>query len=159
MLSHCLSIFSFVQSVFSCTSDRNCIFLFCNGILVFLIKNSGLACNSSPCTTDTNHEHERQSVDHSQQSVPQSAEKRAVAREVQVQEGIENENLVAGGGNANENLTAQDETEEDGILIIEEGQEDGIGLLSAEELNKKCDDFIRKVKEGIKYEAQKLIIL
>uniref|UniRef100_A0A2P2NSR0 Uncharacterized protein n=1 Tax=Rhizophora mucronata TaxID=61149 RepID=A0A2P2NSR0_RHIMU len=40
----------------------------------------------------------------------------------------------------------------------EDGEEEAIELPSAEELKKKCDDFIRKMKEGIKLEAQQFII-
>ena len=52
------------------------------------------------------------------------------------------------GGGENELLTMQDEEEE---------EEDGFGLLSTEELNKRCDDFIRKMKEEIKFGAKQLI--
>lgn len=41
---------------------------------------------------------------------------------------------------------------------VEVGEEEVIGLLSTEELNKKCDDFIRKMRDGIKFEAQQLIM-
>ncbi|XP_057506552.1 uncharacterized protein LOC130789761 [Actinidia eriantha] len=131
----------------SYTTDRNYIFLFCNGILVFLIRNSVLASEN-------------------QMPVPESSEKRAVAREEAV--GIEqekergNENLIAEKGKENEILpTQQQEDEEEGGLdIIKEEEffeEEGMELLSAEELNKKCDEFIRKMREGIKFEAQVMV--
>lgn len=58
----------------------------------------------------------------------------------------------------NVNSSTQDEGEEDQFLNIEE-EEEGIGLLSTEQLNKKCDDFIKKMREGIKTEAQQLIMV
>lgn len=41
----------------------------------------------------------------------------------------------------------------------EEEVEQAIELLTTEELNKKCDDFIKKMKEGIKIEAQQRVML
>ncbi|GMP53177.1 hypothetical protein CsSME_00018724 [Camellia sinensis var. sinensis] len=151
------------MQLFSYTSDRNYIFLFCNGILVFLIKNSGMTdtCSSS---TDPNYEHAKQDKNEDER-------------------GRECENLVTDGDGESEILTTQqdgiEEEEEEGETEILTTQQEGIeeeeeeedefvvvyheeeenGLLSAEELNKKCEDFIRKVKEGIKIEAQQLIIV
>ncbi|KAL7249715.1 hypothetical protein ACSBR1_011822 [Camellia fascicularis] len=117
------------MQLFSYTSDRNYIFLFFNGILVFLIKNSGMTdtCSSS---TDPNYEHAKQDKNEDER-------------------GRECENLVTDGDGESEILT----TQQDGI------EEEENGLLSAEELNKKCEDFIRKVKKGIKMEAQQLIVV
>ncbi|XP_028086942.1 uncharacterized protein LOC114287699 isoform X1 [Camellia sinensis] len=144
-LGHFLSSFS--MQLFSYTSDRNYIFLFCNGILVFLIKNSGMTdtCSSS---TDPNYEHAKQDKNEDER-------------------GRECENLVTDGDGESEILTTQqdgieeeeeEEEEEDEFVVVYHEEEEN-GLLSAEELNKKCEDFIRKVKEGIKIEAQQLIIV
>ena len=40
----------------------------------------------------------------------------------------------------------------------EEDEEEQIMLWSTEELNKKCDDFIRKMRYGIKYEAPLVMV-
>ena len=40
----------------------------------------------------------------------------------------------------------------------EEEEEEQIMLWSTEELNKKCDDFIRKMRYGIKYEAPLVMV-
>jgi co-chaperonin GroES (HSP10) len=57
----------------------------------------------------------------------------------------------------------EDEQGGHGIIVVdedeEEEEEEVIGLLSTEELNKKCDDFIRKMKDDIKFEAQQLIMV
>ncbi|XAR55262.1 hypothetical protein NMG60_11035289 [Bertholletia excelsa] len=138
--SQCISTFS-VQ-LFTFSSDRNCIFLFCNGILVFLIRNSGLSMSTSP------------------QSVPDLAKKSAKAEEKQESTRFspdkEHENLVSVQGGEDEPLASQngEEDAEDQFLDFEEEDEEGVELLSAEELNRKCDDFIRRMREGIKMEAQ-----
>lgn len=49
--------------------------------------------------------------------------------------------------------------DEDEEVEVEEEEEEVIGLLSTEELNKKCDDFIKKMRDDIKFEAQQLIMV
>lgn len=57
-------------------------------------------------------------------------------------------------------LNFVEEEKGDEFLDVKEKEEENEGgLLSAEELNKKCDDFIRKMKDGIKIEAQHLIVV
>ena len=139
-------------------------FLLCNGLLVFIVKNSGLVGNSHSQSGDNlylNEEHGIQNG-HRQQSVPELSENEAldldeskiVIMEVEEEQVIANGSLsliTVGGGGENELLTMQDEEEE------EEEEEDGFGLMSTEELNKRCDDFIRKMKEEIKFGAKQLI--
>ena len=43
--------------------------------------------------------------------------------------------------------------------VEEEEEEEGNGILSTEELNKKFDDFIRRMKEGIRIEAQQQLVM
>ncbi|XAR68258.1 hypothetical protein NMG60_11003329 [Bertholletia excelsa] len=119
------------------TGDRNYAFLFFNGILVFLITNSGLAAATCP-PIEADKKHHL----HHHQSVPESRvaeEKKTLVRKE-----------VADGGEAEELVTEEREIEED-----EEEEEVVFGMekLSAEDLKRKCDDFIRRMKEGIKFEA------
>ncbi|KAE8730530.1 Tetratricopeptide repeat-like superfamily protein [Hibiscus syriacus] len=54
-------------------------------------------------------------------------------------------------------LVVQDEKEEERsseLVAVEEDEDEELGLLSDEELNKKCEDFIRRMKEGIQFEAR-----
>lgn len=51
------------------------------------------------------------------------------------------------------------EEEEQQIANIKEYEEENEGLLSVEELNKKCEDFIRKMKHGIIIEDRQLIMV
>ncbi|KDP29927.1 hypothetical protein JCGZ_18496 [Jatropha curcas] len=132
--------FNFMR-FFNSNIGKNYIFLLCNGILVFIFKNSGLIGNSNQ-----------------ESSTIKKPEKRMV---IEVKEGQEkelNKSLVMLGGTGIVPFSAQDEADkrENEIVIVhkeEEGEdeEEDIGLLSVEELNKKCDDFIRKVKEGINF--------
>ena len=133
-------------------------FLLCNGLLVFIVKNSGLVGNSHSQSGDNlylNEEHGIQNG-HRQQSVPELSENEALdldESKIVIME-VEEEQVIANGslslitvvGGENELLTMQDEEEEDGF-----------GLMSTEELNKRCDDFIRKMKEEIKFGAKQLI--
>ena len=54
-----------------------------------------------------------------------------------------------------ENLITDNEVEEERFMSYEEEEEEEID----EELNKKCEEFIRKMKAGIKFESQQLFIL
>ena len=51
------------------------------------------------------------------------------------------------------------ELEEQQIFNIRECEEENEGLLSVEELNKKCEDFIRKMKHDITFEDRQLIMV
>ncbi|RVW95155.1 hypothetical protein CK203_025650 [Vitis vinifera] len=83
--------------------------------------------------------------------------------EVEEEEGREN-GLVITEEEVDVEVEEEEERQmgqENWFLVIkeeeeEEEAEEETGLLSAEELNKKCDDFIKKMREGIKFEAQQL---
>ncbi|KAI8552183.1 hypothetical protein RHMOL_Rhmol06G0246100 [Rhododendron molle] len=132
LFSSCIAAFS--SRIFTYTTDRNYIFLFCNGLLAFLIKNSS--------AVDADQDHRK--------SAPEKTE---LVREEVVEFKEEK-------GKENNALTSQDENEEEEVeeFIVdeeeEEEEEEGEGLMSAEELNKKCEEFIRKMREGIKIEAR-----
>ncbi|XP_039015909.1 uncharacterized protein LOC120146410 [Hibiscus syriacus] len=54
-------------------------------------------------------------------------------------------------------LVVEDEGEEERwneIVSLEEDEDETLGFLSNEELNKKCEDFIRRMKQGIQFEAR-----
>ncbi|XP_058218213.1 uncharacterized protein LOC131329152 [Rhododendron vialii] len=127
LFSSCIAAFS--SRIFTYTTDRNYIFLFCNGLLAFLIKNSS--------AVDADQDHRKS-----------AHEKTELVREEVVEFKEEK-------GKENNTLTSQDENEEEvEEFIDEEEEEEGEELMSAEELNKKCEEFIRKMREGIKIEAQ-----
>ncbi|KAL1812974.1 hypothetical protein ACET3Z_023039 [Daucus carota] len=57
-----------------------------------------------------------------------------------------------------EEQAEEEEYEEQELVPNEEEEEQGTLLWSTEELNKKCDDFIRKMKYGIRYEPQLVMV-
>lgn len=148
-------------------------FLLCNGLLVFIVKNSGLV-GKSPLEDDLTEEHVLKKED-SRPSVPKAMDGNEnvlmeVAEEKEPKAMDGNENLLmevaeekeiadwslVTVGKRDEAEEEEEEGNDDGFIIIEkeedeEGEESG--LMSAEELNKRCDDFIRMVREGIKFEA------
>ena len=53
----------------------------------------------------------------------------------------------------------QNESVSEFLIEEEEEEEEGNGTLSTEELNKKFDDFIRRMKEEIRIEAQQQLVM
>jgi len=130
--------------------DKNYVFLLCNGILVLIVKNSVLKISDSHLDSSANLYGEQNMKSgyspHKLVEVSEITKPALVAEEkvvVEVEEVREDEQ----GGH--------------GIIVVDEDEEEEevIGLLSTEELNKKCDDFIRKMKDDIKFEAQQLIMV
>lgn len=103
-------------------------FLLCNGILVFIVKNSGLVGSSHQDINPINNGENLQK------------QLETVSAEEQVHE-IADKSLVMVEG------------------VDEDDDDEEIGLPNVEELNKKCDDFIRNMKERIKFEAQQLVLV
>ncbi|CAK7349127.1 unnamed protein product [Dovyalis caffra] len=154
--------------------DKNYVFLLCNGILVLIVKNSGLKISNSHQDTTTSLCGEKNiKSGGSPQKVVEVSDitkpalvaeekvimevkevQKVVMEEKEVQEAIKDKTLVIAGG---------DEQGDHEIIVIDEDgegdEEEVIGLLSTEELNKKCDDFIRKMRDEIKFEAQQLIMV
>lgn len=145
--------------------DKSYVFLLCNGILVLIVKNSGLKISDSHLDSSANlyGEQNMKSGDspHKLDEVSEITKPALVAEEkvvVEVEEVREDEQ----GGHE---IIVVDEDEQGGheIIVVDEDEEveeeEVIGLLSTEELNKKCDDFIRKMRDGIQSEAQQLIMV
>nr|XP_016466670.1 PREDICTED: glutamic acid-rich protein-like [Nicotiana tabacum] len=162
------SLFSI--QLFTYSTERNYIFLLCNGILVFIIKNSGLIGNISdlkeshkeksreyqnPVVSETKTEKDSSVLKASR--VQTKAEKvfekvveienQCGEEEEEKEEGIMNQDLVI-VGIANEN---EDEAynQENNVEIIEEDEEEEELEETLEELHKKCEDFIKRIKKEI----------
>ncbi|XP_021629555.2 uncharacterized protein LOC110627512 [Manihot esculenta] len=120
-------IFNLMQ-FFSSNIGKNYMFLLCNGILVFIVKNSGLVGSSHQDINPINNGENLQK------------QLETVSAEEQVHE-IADKSLVMVEG------------------VDEDDDDEEIGLPNVEELNKKCDDFIRNMKERIKFEAQQLVLV
>ncbi|KZV54325.1 hypothetical protein F511_03580 [Dorcoceras hygrometricum] len=128
---------------FTFESERNYIFLLFNGILVLIIQSSGLV-RKSPAKIPVDLAHIIQQKKEEEPKFHEIAE----VKETQIHE---DEGSKNGTGFVAEkkDFTGPDQTEECG----EEGGGGGrqeIEVLSADELNKKCEEFIKKVKQEIK---------
>ncbi|KAJ4838290.1 hypothetical protein Tsubulata_041617 [Turnera subulata] len=195
-----LNIYStFPVKLFSHTLDKNCIFLLCNGLLVFVAKYSGLFSSTSSSKYSLNSY--KSFNDYEEGSIPPLApelpvvDKELILVESEVQrrsssleEEKENEQVMEAveEKEAEELINVQDEVEEDGDSTAEQGEDDqievqelynvfliqeeeeeddideveeGNGLLSTEELNKKFDEFIRKMREEIRIESQQQLVM
>ena len=165
-------ISTFPMKLFGYTISKNYMFLLCNGLLVFIVKNSGLVGNSHSGYNLTNEEHVIKN-ELRQQSAPEVLSEnnaldhgsKHVLMEVEEEQVTANGFLITVAGGEHRLLTMQDEDDEEckDLIVIEEEEEEeeeeGFGLLSTEELNKRCEEFIRKVKEEIKFGAQQLILV
>ncbi|KAE8685264.1 hypothetical protein F3Y22_tig00111099pilonHSYRG00104 [Hibiscus syriacus] len=61
---------------------------------------------------------------------------------------------ISKGGGQKRNRVDEEEEISNELVPVEEDEEEELGLLSDEDLNKKCEDFIRRMKEGIQLEAR-----
>ncbi|MBA0809813.1 hypothetical protein Gohar_025431 [Gossypium harknessii] len=158
--------------------DKNFIFLLCNGILVFLAKFSGLISSSSQHSNLSDDHYNHQSFK-SYTYIPQTESTRLETSTPLLDlEKEENAGFVeeeAKGSSIDEPFvedneeseTYEPEEEED----IEESENyepeeeeeeelmEGNNVLSTEEMNKRFDEFIRKMKEGLRIEAQQQLVM
>lgn len=56
-------------------------------------------------------------------------------------------------------IVSEEEEEENGTLAEEDEDGNGMSSTSTEELNKKFEDFIRRMKEELRIEAQRQLIM
>ncbi|KAK4437490.1 hypothetical protein Salat_0082900 [Sesamum alatum] len=118
---------------FTYTSERNYMFLLCNGILALII---GTSFESGSKGTRTRDRHAEQ-VNKFQEKTKSTE---IVVKLVEEEEGRE-ENGSSSSLVAEVNCD-EDEEEEDGV-------DDEEGYLSTDDMNKKFDDFIKKMKQEI----------
>ncbi|GFZ21178.1 hypothetical protein Acr_29g0003400 [Actinidia rufa] len=110
--------------------DKIFIFLICNGILVFLAKSS--------------------SFKKIRDGFESSLEKEINEPLENVQEKEEEAYSMEGEIEDSKNFIEEEEEEEEEIVN---------GLLSREELNKRFDEFIRRMKEEIRIGAQQQLVM
>ncbi|KAI8008754.1 hypothetical protein LOK49_LG07G03513 [Camellia lanceoleosa] len=162
------------------TMDKNCIFLICNGIVMLLAKTSGLI-HSSPASNHLNNQLLKKIGDGDVLQLSLETKDSLLEKQVSVetlQQQQEEEDSMEGESEEDLNVEGQEQEARNGFLITvggedeenekdlstvnngfaieeeEEEEEEEDGLLSREELNKKCDDFIRRMKEEIRIGAQ-----
>ncbi|TXG55530.1 hypothetical protein EZV62_020786 [Acer yangbiense] len=147
------SFSSYAMQVIANNIDKSYMFLLCNGILVFIVKNSSKLVEESQQenaysshlinekkTTKKIHNYRPEVVKLS------SEENQSIIKEVVKEEAHQ------------ETEGKQEEENHEALIIAAEesnyDQEDGTGSISIEELNKKCEEFIRKMKKEIKSGSQ-----
>ncbi|KAK9269789.1 hypothetical protein L1049_001567 [Liquidambar formosana] len=120
--------------MFSSTIYRNCIFLLCNGILVFLVRNSCLI-SSSVSSSDYSDEFFKKNGDDLQsESLVTETKELSLDIEVEeqssgslenvvVEEGRENEYMIEGEGETANSIAEHEEQKTESGLLITEGTE------------------------------------
>ncbi|WCJ28171.1 hypothetical protein M5689_009878 [Euphorbia peplus] len=180
--SYYLYFNSCLFSLLTHTLERKYMFLICNGILAFLAKSSYFFSSVSPdnyyylqpgfdarisLTDSTFYDHdvveeERQGKKEDLSKEVEDSDHRVKMKKDGDQE---KENFIKEDEDEeqeNEDLTKEDENSDKGKMEKEEdedGEEEGSEeLVSTEELNRRIEEFIRKMKEEIRIEAQQKLI-
>ncbi|KAL7128574.1 hypothetical protein ABFS83_13G004500 [Erythranthe nasuta] len=139
--------------IFTYTTERNCIFLLCNGILVLIIQTSGLVTKVTPLdqsgpkgtTTRIDERLDRETIENRLDEFQENKAKNVGIINVNVEENeteiIDSKEDYEGCGINNQESEFEDDDDEH-----EEEEDDDEGV---DELNKKCEDFIKKMKQEI----------
>ncbi|KAB2015536.1 hypothetical protein ES319_D08G032500v1 [Gossypium barbadense] len=153
--------------LFSHNIDKNYMFLLCNGLLVFLAKFSG-SISSSKYNNNLSvldYDDEDEDIPHTVESLVLDRPKTPLSQE---DEAIENSALME------ETAAAEAEIETQNCSLLEEedeGEKWGLDPLmkngvfvgesteSTDELNKRFDEFIRKMKEELRVEARQQLVM
>ncbi|CAI9760232.1 unnamed protein product [Fraxinus pennsylvanica] len=148
----------FSALIFSHALDRKYAFLLCNGILAFLAKSLSFSSSSNGENMNPVSESKEAAPpeDNEESAIIYDTEKLAISQEEkdhkEKQEEVEErESRVLIVESEEED---EDDEEESGLII--DGEEEGIKddvKVSTEELNKKFEEFIRKMKEEIRIAA------
>ncbi|CAL1384724.1 unnamed protein product [Linum trigynum] len=178
---------SFLHAVFSHTIDKKCVFLLCNGLLVFVAKSSiNTTSSSSSSSSSSSHQHCYDNTVESRSPPPSLLGYESndqVVEEIKEVVVVEDHSVVVGHDHQEQVEARGDEGEDQGKIVskekiqesdrddvhdeeeeeeddeeegLEEEEEEGIdAVLSTEELNRKFDEFIRRMKEEIRVEAQR----
>ncbi|KAL9316846.1 hypothetical protein ACSQ67_017847 [Phaseolus vulgaris] len=138
----------FLMQFFSYMVEKSFMFLLCNGLLALIAITSGLVHSSSPPTTHQSTE-QLAEVNHSEKTILLDSKESDIAvaepiagedtetpqEEEKILVNVEQENVVS---------SSDEQGEENALAIIEE--DDQLGVDDNEELNKKCEDFIKRMK-------------
>lgn len=170
-------------SMFTHTLERKYMFLICNGILAFIAKTSVITSSPPISAFDTNlSETNAPASDivvvplgssESQENAPPVVEEQVLEQVIEQKEC--HEEVLEAAEEQEDHNTLYTETEggENEYYNEEEGRtESGVGddeledttitaneeSVNTEELNKKFEEFIRKMKEEIRIEAQRQLI-
>ncbi|KEH34071.1 hypothetical protein MtrunA17_Chr3g0102291 [Medicago truncatula] len=165
---------TFSLQLFTHTIDKNCMFLICNGLLVFVGITRSLSWSSSidessnyvkepmlvvkDKTNEPNNEENIEDeytmeIKYSSEKAEEGVEeeKRSSILVLDQEEGVEEESRLFGERNEEEDKKSEIVKRVENEEVLEEANL----VLSTEELNKKFDDFIKKMKKDLRIEAQK----
>ncbi|KAF7815912.1 WD repeat-containing protein 87-like [Senna tora] len=175
-VSLCSFLFSpsSLLAFFTHTIDKNCMFLLCNGLLVFSEFSHGEAKEIRMLEKDGDDDDEQnicaeqvieiKYCDDEVEVVEEDSIEKAIVEDHEEEEEIENSQAELGieeSGKLDEGF--QDKLEEEEEIEEEEEEDDEEEeencMLSTEELNKKFDEFIRRMREDLRLEAQRQLIM
>ncbi|GLU20602.1 hypothetical protein SLE2022_367930 [Rubroshorea leprosula] len=171
---------TYLFSFFTHTLERKYMFLMCNGILAILAKSNISSSSSHSESSDENYLGERVSISSSSnciQTKPSLAEEELMAMP---EEEEEQEDDINGEAEEleSEPLHVEEEEESEASVVVEDDEGESQSLVkeeepaeeaaaattanedgpSTDELNRKIEEFIRKMKEEIRIEAQQQLI-
>ncbi|CAE5967073.1 unnamed protein product [Arabidopsis arenosa] len=173
LTTHNFYVYRFMIQLVTHAVDKNYMFLLCNGLLVVVAKCSGLVASSKPIekiwsNTDKtfdygDFESYNAILEVKYNSVNRIGTESFLAEEVTVEEDTKHQETEE---DDEDNTLADNEGEEecdlrDGSINEEEEEEENVGVMASteEEMNKKFDEFIRKMKEELRIEAKRHLIL
>ncbi|XP_060190421.1 uncharacterized protein LOC132619580 [Lycium barbarum] len=143
----------FSIQLFTYSSERNYIFLLCNGILVFIIKNSFGNISEHPKESHKEKFGESHNNPVALETKAEIVLEKVVETENKVEEQqietMSQDNLVTVGTVDKNEDEAYQESYAEIIKELEDDDEEEELEETLEELNKKCDDFIMKIKKEI----------
>ncbi|KAK9689474.1 hypothetical protein RND81_09G061600 [Saponaria officinalis] len=175
---------TFYCQIISLASDKNYIFLLCNGILVFIAKYSCQTLNTRHVPVDDGkltfqppvneksalveyippigyYEHENNMIleEKDENERPHQiyyGDVHEIIKEEEKEEERPYENIHE---DVHDGLKKGYSIEEyENMCTFDDEEEEVIGKMSTEELNRKFDDFIRKMKEELRFEARQQLI-
>ncbi|KAG2305736.1 hypothetical protein Bca52824_025484 [Brassica carinata] len=149
--------------------DKTYVFLVCNGLLVFVAKYSGLIASSKPVEEiwsnrgidSYNSMLELESYSVHERGTESFLDEEVSTKDQETEEEKEDENVEDGDEEESDeplpkNGDLEDECDIPGGFREEE---DNVGMVMEEDINKKFDEFIRKMKEELRIEAKQHLIL
>ncbi|TYH04775.1 hypothetical protein ES288_A08G032900v1 [Gossypium darwinii] len=156
-------VVSFIHNI-----DKSYMFLLCNGLLVFLAKFSGSISSSkynNNLSVLDDDDDEDEDIPHTVESLVLDQPKTPLS---QKDEAIENSALMEETAAAEVEIETQncslqeeeDEGEKWGLdPLMKNGVFVGESTESTDELNKRFDEFIRKMKEELRVEARQQLVM
>ncbi|XP_028752942.1 cilia- and flagella-associated protein 251-like [Neltuma alba] len=160
---------SLPSQILSHTIDKNCMFLLCNGLLVFVSITKSLS-KSDPRDHDRPVDDDNNDQPLERSSSIEDTSEQVEAKELNIQvrtteieaEMEEEEDEEESKESEVLGLDLKKEEEEwwenEEILVEENVEEEDWGL-STEQMNKKFEDFIRRMREDLRLEAKRQIVM